>query len=249
MAKDRIDGILKMLERLPVPVVIASPLTGRILWVNSQLLGLAKAGHPDQVVGSSILDFVKAQQQSRALADLAKVALGQSPPPVIYELSKLDGETAAAHVASMPMLYHAQPAMLSLVTDVSVEQRLIRDLAESEERYRELLDNTQSGIVVVVDQEVVYANRSLVRALGLGSLEELVGRSMYDFIAEEFRRPVREARHGVIMSGEPYPPSPVELVRVDGTRLRTSAATTRVRWNGELATQTLMHDLERAEEL
>lgn len=236
-------SLLKVLERLPTPVVIASPVTAKVLWVNRHLLALARASHPDQVVGTSLLDWIKPPQASIALRDLAKVALGQSPPPVVYELKRVDGEFAAAHVASIPMMFYAQPAMLSLVTDVSERESLLRELAESEDRYRELLENTPSGIVVVVDQTIVFANSALARALGLEGVEDLVGRSMYDFITPDYRKPVREARWQVVLSGKPHPASPVELERVDGSRFTTTAATARISWNGEVATQTLMHDL------
>ncbi len=237
------DGILKMLERLPVPVVIANPLTAKVLWANSHLVDMARAKHPDQLVGTSILDFVQPQQQGIALADLAKVALGGSPPPAIYDLKRLDGETAAAHVASIPLLFRNQPAMLSLVTDVSDRERLIRDLADSEERWRTLLDNTPSGIVVVVDDIAAYVNPALARALGFEEPADVIGRAIYDFIDPEMRREVREARRQVIMTGDPLPATQLRMVRLDGTVFETRATVTRVRWEGEVATQTLIHDL------
>ncbi len=205
---------------------------------------MARAGHPEQILGKSILDFVKAPgQQGIALGDLAKVALGGSPRPVIYELQRLDGETAAGHVASVPMMFRGQPAMLSLVTDVSDRERVIRELEESEERYRLLLDNTPSGIVVVQDERVVFANRSLARALGYDGTDDLLGMSVYEHIAEEYRKPVRDARRQLMRTGKTIPAAAVELVRRDGERVPTTAVTTLIRWKGELATQTLMHDL------
>lgn len=243
MPRDTQKPILKILERLPVPALVANPVTAKILWVNSRLVRMAAASHPDDIVGGSILDYVQLPQASTALTDLAKVALGQSPPPVTYQLRKRDGQYAAAQVASVPMVFEGQPAMLSIVTDVSEREALFRGLAESEERYRLLLETLPSGVVVVVDDLVVYANEALSCGLGLDAPSELIGRPMYDFIAEDQRRAVREARREVLITGTPFPASPVTLIRRDGTELRTTAATTRIRWDGEPATQTLMHDL------
>lgn len=245
MSDTRMQSILKLLERLPVPIVIASPVTAKVLWVNMNLVRMGRGSDPTQFVGKSLLDFVEPEQMSKALVDLAAVAMGKSPNPVIYHLQKLDGERSAVHVASIPMLFHGQPAMLSLVTDVSERERLIRDLAQSEERYRLLLENTPSGIAVVADGRVVFANASLACALGCDQPSELLGRSMYDFIADTQHAPVREARRAVLMTGDPQPAVPVTLVRCDGTTFETTAATTRVYWDGEPATQTLMHELPR----
>lgn len=243
MSQERMQGILKMLERLPVPVVIANPLTAKVLWVNTNLVRIGRGSHPDQFVGRSVLEFIRAEQMSRALIDLAAVAAGKSPKPVIYDLQRLDGERAAVHVSSIPMLFYGQPAMLSLVTDVSDRERLIRDLEQSEERYKLLLDNTPSGIVVVVDRQVVFANNSIARALGLPNAAALIGEDMFDYIAPEFHAPVRDARREVMRSGKPHAAAPVTLVRADGGRFDTTAATARIWWDGILASQTLMHEL------
>lgn len=246
MSDDRMQSILKLLERLPVPVVIANPLTAKVLWVNHNLVKMGRGSHPDQFVGKSILDFIKPEQMSKALTDLAAVVAGKSPAPVIYELKKLDGELAAVHVASIPMLYRGHPAMLSLVTDVSERERLIRELAESEERYRLLLDNTPGGIVVTLDREIVFANDSIARAVGFGSAAALIGRDMYEFIAAEEHAAVRDARHEVMRTGAPLAPVPVTLVAVGGARFKTTAGTARISWGGLPAAQTLMHDLPHA---
>lgn len=240
------SAVERILERLPIPVVIASPVTGKILWVNSRLVKMAAAQRPADLVGKSLLDFIEPPQQGVALADLAKVALGASPPPVIYNLKRATGELAAGMVSSVAMLFRGQPAMLSLVTDVSERERLIRELAESEERYRLIIENSPSGVVVVVDDHVAYANQALAAALGLSGSDEVIGRSMYDFIVPEQRKPVREARRQVLMTGETFPAAPVTLLRSDGTTFDTTAVTTRIRWEGEIATQTLMHDLTSA---
>ena len=235
--------ILKILERLPVPALIANPVTARILWVNSRIVRMAAASHPDDIVGGSILDYVQLPQASTALADLAKVALGQSPPPVTYQLRKRNGEYAAAQVASMPMIFEGQPAMLSIVTDVSERESLFRGLAESEERYRLLLESMPSGVVVVVEDTIAYANRALACGLGFDDPADLIGRYMYDFIEESQRRAVREGRREELMTGRPVPAVPVTLLRKDGSHVTTTAATARIRWDGEPATQTLMHEL------
>lgn len=241
-ARDPQRPILKILERLPVPALIANPVTAKILWVNTRIVRMAAANHPDEIVGASILDYVQLPQASTALADLAKVALGQSPPPVTYQLRKQTGEYAAAQVASMPMIFDGKPAMLSIVTDVSEREALIRELEESQERYRSLLETMPSGVVVVVDESIMYANRALACGLGYEA-SEIIGRSMYDFIEEVQRRPIREARREVILTGKPVPPAPVTLIHRDGSRVHTTAATTRIRWDGVPATQTLMHEL------
>jgi len=236
------EPLLRILERIPLPVVIASPVTAKILWVNRRLLEMYGVESEKALIGSSLLDFIQAPQAAKALADLARVVAGQSPPPVTYQLRRANGEYAAGQVASVPMRFRGHVAMLSFVTDVSERERLVRDLGESEERYRLLLDAMPSGVVVVADETIVYANAALSRALGI-ERTALIGQSAYDYVAEEYRAPVRAARDRMIESGEPMPAIPMELLRADGSRLSTTGSSTVIHWDGRTATQTLLHDV------
>lgn len=240
---DRSQAVDRLLDRLPVPVVVASPVTGKVLWVNQHLVKMARGTHAGQFIGTSLFDYIEPRQMARALKDLAAVVAGKSPEPVIYYLKDLAGQSAAVHIASIPIMHTGQPAMLSLVTDVSDRERLIRELAESEHRYRLLMDNTPSGLLVTVHREIVFANSSITRALGIESPEGVLGRDVYEFIASEHHTAFRGARRRAIESGDPQSPVEVTLVGVDGTCLQTTAATVRIRWDGLVATQTLMHDL------
>jgi len=213
VTQDRVRPILKVLEHLPVSAVISSPITGRIQWTNRHNVELSGASCREDLIGRSIFDFIESSQHGIALRDTALIAAGRVPPPVVYDLLRLDGGRAQAHIASVPMSFHGRPAMLSLVTEVTEREQLIRELAESEERYRSLVNSSPIGIVVVVDENIVYANPALVDALGFESDEALIGTSMYDHIVPEHRKGVREARKQVLLKRRPHPGAPVTLVR------------------------------------
>jgi PAS domain S-box-containing protein len=235
--------LLKVIERMPVPALIASPVTSKILWANCRLLEMYGVTDSADVVGKSLLDFIQAPQIGRALADLARVVAGQSPPPVTYQLRRFNGEYAAGQVSSVPMLFRGQPAMLSFVTDVSEREHLVLSLRESDERYQLLLDSMPAGVVVVVHGIIAYANRSLAEALGMDGPGALIGTSMETHIDPAYRAAVEAAQKRMLTSGEAHPAAPVVLLRADGSRLMTTAASTVIHWEGVPATQTLMHDL------
>lgn len=240
---DKQKSLLRIFEAVPVPVVIASPVTAKILWVNKRLVELYGATDTEGIVGKTLFDFIEAPQLGRAIADLARVVLGEAPPPVTYQLKRANGEHAAGQVSSVPMLFRGQPAMLSFVTDVSERERLVRSLRESEERYRLLLDSMSGGVVVVVDDRIVYVNGALVRALGFDSADQLIDKQMYRIIHADYREPVRAARDTMLVTGEAHPAAPVILLRRDGSLLETTAASTVIHWEGRRATQTLMYGI------
>jgi len=61
-------------------------------------------------------------------------------------------------------------------------------LQESEEKYRTLVETSPDGIVLLdEDLKIIMANRASLRLAGKQNPEQLVGRSMYDFVATEDR--------------------------------------------------------------
>lgn len=240
---DKTESLKRILEAVPTPALVASPVTARILWVNKRLLKMYGAADTDGIVGKSLLDFIEASQMDRAIADLAKVVLGGSPPPVTYQLKRADGGHAAGQVSSVPLLFEGEPAMLSFVTDVSERERLVRSLRESQDRYQLLLDSMPGGMVVVVDGFIVYANDSLARALGFSSARELVDKRMMRFLAEDSQGSVHESREKTLLSGVSHPATPIILIRRDGSSLPTTAASTVIHWEGRRATQTLLYNI------
>jgi two-component system sporulation sensor kinase A len=240
------NPVLTVLERLPIAVVISDLASGTVLWASTRDPNVAGGLTADQVVGRCLLDFIDPSQQERALHDLQLVAAGQSPPPVNYRIHHPGSGVAHAQIASVPSTYEGRPAVLSLVTNVTELVRARQELEEVQERYRQLVETSPDGIVVVGPGGVDYVNQTLVRALGATSPDELIGQSVYSFIHPDYHDASREARRQVIRYGKNLPPRPITLVRLDGAYITTTVQTTRIHWNGEYATQTIMRDLVTA---
>lgn len=235
-------SLQRVLEALPVAVVLADFGTGEITWVNSRNLEMAGATAPEQIVGHNLLEFLHPDQHAVALRDVAAIAQGASPPPVTYRMRRLDGGSSDIHISSIPIKSGDETAMLSVCVDVTDLERSRRALQESEERYRGLVEGSPDGVLVVVGkEEVAFANTSLWQALGASSAEQICGRSLYKYVHPDRRLGVREMRKVVLETGAVLPMTSTVLLGVDGTEIAASAQTTRVHWLGEAATQTVLH--------
>lgn len=67
-----------------------------------------------------------------------------------------------------------------------------RSLAESEQRFRGLVEQSLSGIYIIQNGQYVYANPRLAEILGVDSYRELVGHSPIEFILPEDRQNVEQ---------------------------------------------------------
>lgn len=237
------NPILAVLDRLPISAVVTDLETGVIVWSNAVNVGMVGARDRSQIVGGNLLDFLGPEQMGVALRDIEAVARGESPPPVVYRLKRLDSGTADVRIASVPIVLGEKRLMLSLATDVTETETARRALSESEQRYRAIVETSPDGIAVVIDGDVAYANPTLLRALGVARLDEVSGESIHHFIAEADRAGVREALSAVLATGAPAPATRVTLVRRGGSTLEVTAQSALISWQGRPATQTLIRDI------
>lgn len=242
MAASNKNLLREILELFPISIVVSSAETGVILWVNSRNLEIAGATSPEQILGRNLLEFLEPAQHAIALRDIQAVARGESPDAVIYRLVRLDGGITNVRIASVPVSFEDQRAILSLVTDVTETERAIEAAAENERRYLQLLDASPDGIFVATDDRIVFANETLARALGVES-RVLLGRSVYDLVDPDDHRTFRETRRRAILKQSP-PAHELGLAWPDAGRVSGTARTTPLRWDGEAATQTVMRDVD-----
>lgn len=81
--------------------------------------------------------------------------------------------------------------MIGTHTDISDRKLAESALRDSEQRFKALVEQSLVGIYVIDEEKLLYVNPRFCEIYGY-SLEELVGKSFYDIIAEEDRPVVRE---------------------------------------------------------
>jgi PAS domain S-box-containing protein len=116
---------------------------GILLYANPYATKLAGATSPDEVIGKPLRDFVRPDDWSEVEARLPQVEAGiESAPPVEQKLVRLDGTTVDVEVLSVPITYQGQPAVQSVIRDLSARKqaeierekeraRIARDLHDS----------------------------------------------------------------------------------------------------------------------
>lgn len=62
----------------------------------------------------------------------------------------------------------------------------------SEDSYKRLIDSLPESVIIHQNHGVVYVNKATVRMMGATSKEELIGRSIFDFIDPEYEERIQE---------------------------------------------------------
>lgn len=126
---------------------------------------------------------------------------------------------------------------------VSLSQVAMERVRTAEQQFRYLADNLAVGIFIHQDGILQYAGREGVRLLGYDSPQDLVGRSVFEFVHPDDRQRVIDIARSRI-AGKSVPDQyEARLVRRDGSVLDVQLYSTLTEYEGKLATQGVFVDI------
>lgn len=128
------------------------------------------------------------------------------------------------------------------VQDITERKRTEKELRESEEKYRTLVEQADDGIIIVQDAILKFVNRRMAELLG-HTVKFLTGSSIRGFIDEREVAKITEM-HWKRMTGE-HLPSRYEalLKRRDGSPIQTELNVMVISYGGRPATQVTVTDI------
>jgi PAS domain S-box-containing protein len=121
-------------------------------------------------------------------------------------------------------------------------QRSEKTLAESEARYRLLIEQSPNGYLVHCDGKIVFANAAALKLFGAAAPKLLLGRSVLDVFSPEFHDDIRHRVRDAHAGGSN---TPMEIlgVRLDGTTVALEETSNPFLHEGRPAMQVVLHDL------
>ncbi len=122
-------------------------------------------------------------------------------------------------------------------------RRAESQLRESEDRYRNLVENSPDAILVIADERVVYVNDAGVRLLGATSRADLIGRDFLDFIHPEHRGLIRQRSKKVISENQASELTEFQLTRLDSEGLDAEMIAIPCLYEGSPAIQRVIRDV------
>ena len=133
----------------------------------------------------------------------------------------------------------------SLANELAVFTHRIQineELKESEERYRKLVEHSPDAIIVQAEGKIIVVNVAGVRLLGATSEEEVLGKTLFDFVHPDSVALVKE-RQDLLEKGVDLPFVEEKYIRLDGKIIDTEASTVGFSFYGKSALLTLARDI------
>ena len=144
---------------------------------------------------------------------------------------RASGEIADVEVYSGPITVNQETLLYSIVHDVSERVASEKALAESERRFRQLVEAAPEAIFIETDQKFVFVNQAAIQLFGAQAAEQLIGTSVMSRFHPDYRATIAE-RIGNLRAGTVSVPTNEEVfLRLDGTPVPVDVSAISIRYN------------------
>ncbi|MEW5736963.1 MAG: PAS domain S-box protein [Thermodesulfobacteriota bacterium] len=229
-----------MVRDLGVGVFICNK-NGEIAYVNDGLCRMLEMGSAD-LLQRPVPELAHPDSRPEFQKHM-EICRGGEKGSFEARLSARDGRSVPAILSHCPLMskdgYHGG---FSVVMDISDRVRAEANLAESEKRYRQVLENANECILVIQDGLTKMFNRKCVELSGYPA-EEIGSRSFVEFLHEDDRE-LAVTRHYQRLAGDPVPGIyPLRVVDAEGRVRWTDLHSVRIEWENRPATLNFLNEI------
>jgi diguanylate cyclase (GGDEF)-like protein/PAS domain S-box-containing protein len=200
----------------------------------------------EALLGRPLLDALPHLRDQELPAILARALAGETV--VSYDVRWPEDARAGALAGTYaPYPDGTQPVAGATVTlrNVSERREAEHALRESEERYRRLIELSPDAIAIHSDGRLVFCNRAGAQMLGYADPEEVVGRSVIEFVHPDSRAVAMERMRLLMTEGRPLPFIEEKFVRRDGTILHAEVGAVPFSLRDRPAVQVVIRDVSQ----
>lgn len=233
-------------------VIYSLDASGKVLYVSPAIQSLAGYA-PKEVIGQNFAGIIHADDLGRATKIIQKILQGESASNE-YRIRAKSGKIRWIHTSSRPVFKGKQVVGLQgVLTDITERKEAERELKESEKKYRELIEKSLQGVVIIQDSRIVFSNKALARITGF-TVKELLSlppKKVTELVHPEDRKLVW-GRLKDRLAGKSLPPHyEYRGLRKDGSLVWLEMFVSRIIFNGKPAVQGAIIDIterKKAEE-
>ncbi len=201
---------------------------------------------PQELLGKKVADYTHPEEIEKREGFLEDLLWGRISSGVQERrMVRKDGSVVWVRIwATVQRDSSGKPIhFISLVQDITAQRQAEDALRESEERYKNLVELLPEGVWVQRQGEILYVNPAMVRLLGASGPEELIGKSIYQFVHPDSRASVEQRTEEIMRDGITVPLREQSYIALDGSIVEVETSATAVPFGGQRAVVAVYRDI------
>ena len=196
-----------------------------------------------------IIELIHPEDRKKFFETFRKRISGEEPPSRSeYRIMHRDGDLRWVALYSTLTEYEGEPATQTVFLDITESKQALEALRESEEKYRNVVENSNDAIIIHRDGIIVFANTKAMELTGYTQVEFL-GNSVLDYVTDESRSMIIKYMTDRISGfGAPEIYS-IEVVASDESTIPVEVNVSQIQYEGQQAYLVIFHDLSERQEL
>ena len=209
-------------------------------FASSTGAGLTTLGlKPEQLVGQPLERLFPVGESLEAARSAHMQAL--EGIPTTYSSRWMD-RIYECHIEPLRNREGTITGALGFARDITGKRLAETALKESEERYRKLVELSPDVIAILYEGKIDFANHAGLAFYGVDTVDEILGRPLFDFFHPDSRAIVEE-RMRQLEAGAAIPPMELKFLRKDGSVIEAESRAMSFQWKGKQATLAVIRDI------
>jgi len=147
------------------------------------------------------------------------------------------------HLESLPrQIENNEVVWTGILYDTTYQKQAEETIIESENKYRELVDNSPDAIAIYSEGKIVFVNNECLRLMAASAKDELIGKPVIEFIHPDYRSKIYERMAKVIHDRSVQPLTEEQFIRLDGTTVDVVVKSLPIIFQNRDAVQLIVRD-------
>lgn len=231
-----------LVELYPDAVIVQCD--GKIVYGNVKAYEMFCSATAPSLLGVDALDIAHPDYHGTILARrLDAVANNTATSYIETRHVTLDGRAFDTESIIGPTNWEGREGTINIIRDITERKRAENELAESEKKYRALVETSPIPIYGQADGQIIFANKAACTAFGANDADELIGRPTLELYHPDSRPIIMERRRTWNAAKQFRPFEEVKHLRLDGSVFDGEVNSTPMIWNGKPASRVVVRDI------
>ena len=236
-----------LVEQIPaISYVDSADQKGHTLYISPQITSMLGYKPEEWLVNNEFWEnAILPEDRKGVLREYNRTFKTGEPFKIEYRLKSRDGRIVWVRDEAVlireesghPLFWHG------IMLDITERKQAEVALGESEERYRRLFDLSPDAIAVHGGGKVLLVNKSAMDLIGARNPDEIVGKSMLDFVHPDYRKLVIERTHQQTANRKVVPVAEEKFIRLDGTAVDVEVTAAPIHYQDTLVSLVIFRDI------